>query len=104
MPNIICRDLSFAYDGSETKLFSDLDLTIDTHWRAALVGANGRGKTTLLRLLARGDEAALAARERIERALLDSAVSLIFVEHDAHFVERLATATVKLKPPARGVS
>ena len=52
MPNLNCRGLSFAYDSSETSLFDDLDLTIDTRWRAALVGANGRGKTTLLKLLA----------------------------------------------------
>ena len=52
MPNLICRGLSFAYDSSESNLFTELDLTIDTRWRAALVGANGRGKTTLLKLLA----------------------------------------------------
>lgn len=52
MPNLICRALSFAYDGAETETFRDLDLVIDSGWRTALVGANGRGKTTLLRLLA----------------------------------------------------
>lgn len=52
MPNLICRGLSFAYDGSASSLLTDLDLVIDTGWRAALVGANGRGKTTLLKLLA----------------------------------------------------
>jgi lincosamide and streptogramin A transport system ATP-binding/permease protein len=52
VPTLICRGLSFAHDGSDTSLFSDLDLLIDTRWRTALVGANGRGKTTLLRLLA----------------------------------------------------
>lgn len=52
MPNLICRGLSFSYDGSEANVFSDLDLIIDTRWRTALAGANGRGKTTLLRLLA----------------------------------------------------
>jgi lincosamide and streptogramin A transport system ATP-binding/permease protein len=49
---IICRGLSFGFDGSETDIFDRLDLTIDSHWRTALVGRNGRGKTTLLRLLA----------------------------------------------------
>ncbi|MGD8418441.1 MAG: ATP-binding cassette domain-containing protein, partial [Pseudomonadales bacterium] len=52
MPNLICRRLSFAYDGAERPVFTDLDLIIDTGWRAALVGGNGRGKTTLLKLLA----------------------------------------------------
>jgi len=50
--NIICRDLSFGYDGSQTELFNHLDLVIDTGWHTALVGRNGRGKTTLMRLLA----------------------------------------------------
>ncbi len=52
MPNLICRGLSFAYDGADSETFLDLDLVVGTDWRAALVGANGRGKTTLLRLLA----------------------------------------------------
>ncbi|MEZ5558211.1 MAG: ABC-F family ATP-binding cassette domain-containing protein [Pseudomonadales bacterium] len=51
MPTIICRGLTFAHDGSDSNLFDDLDLTIDTGWRTCLVGRNGRGKTTLLRLL-----------------------------------------------------
>ena len=52
MPNLICRGLSFAYDGSASSVFINLDLVIDTAWRTALVGTNGRGKTTLLKLLA----------------------------------------------------
>ena len=52
MSTLICRGLSFAYDGSDTDIFDRLDLTIDSRWRTALVGRNGRGKTTLLRLLA----------------------------------------------------
>ncbi len=51
MSNITCRRLSFGYPGSEDNIFEDLDLAIDTHWRCALVGRNGRGKTTLLRLI-----------------------------------------------------
>ncbi|MGE0623692.1 MAG: ATP-binding cassette domain-containing protein [Pseudomonadales bacterium] len=52
MPNLICRDVSFAYPGGEHAVFTHLDLIIDTAWRTALVGGNGRGKTTLLKLLA----------------------------------------------------
>ena len=51
MSTIICRRLSFGYPGSEDNVFKDLDLVIDTDWRCALVGRNGRGKTTLLRLI-----------------------------------------------------
>ena len=51
MPNILCRKVSFGYDGTERNIFTDLDLLIDTGWRTALTGRNGRGKTTLLRLV-----------------------------------------------------
>ena len=51
MSTIVCRGLSFGYDGSERNVFTNLDLVIDTGWRSALAGRNGRGKTTLLRLI-----------------------------------------------------
>ena len=50
MSTIIFRKLCFGYSGID--LFTNLDLVLDTHWRTALVGRNGRGKTTLLRLIA----------------------------------------------------
>lgn len=37
-------------------LFNDLNLTIDTHEKIALIGRNGQGKTTLLQLLAGEDK------------------------------------------------
>ena len=43
--------LSFAYPGSYDDVFCDVTLQIDTNWRLGLVGRNGRGKTTFLRLL-----------------------------------------------------
>ena len=51
MPLIDIKDLSFGYDGSETDLFENIDIRIDTSWRLALAGRNGRGKTTFLKLL-----------------------------------------------------
>ena len=51
MANILCRKVSFGYDGTERNVFTDLNLVIDTGWRTALTGHNGRGKTTLLRLI-----------------------------------------------------
>lgn len=51
MSTIICRHLTFGYDGSNNSVFSDLNLTIDTSWRTCVAGKNGRGKTTLLQLL-----------------------------------------------------
>lgn len=52
MSNIQISHLTFCYDGSCEPVFDDLSLTLDTDWRLGLTGRNGRGKTTLLRLLA----------------------------------------------------
>lgn len=52
MSMIQISKLSFEYEGSLTPIFDQVDLTLDTDWRLGLVGRNGRGKTTLLRLLA----------------------------------------------------
>lgn len=51
MSIIKIENLTFAYPGSFDNVFDNLSLTLDTSWRLALVGRNGRGKTTLLRLL-----------------------------------------------------
>ena len=45
-------NLSFTYPGSFVPVFTGLNISIDSSWRLGLVGRNGRGKTTLLRLLA----------------------------------------------------
>ena len=52
MSQIIVQNLYFTYDGDYTPVFEDLSLRLDTDWKLGLVGRNGRGKTTLLRLLA----------------------------------------------------
>ena len=44
-------NLSFSYD-EKTPLFSDLNFTIGSRDRICVVGQNGKGKTTLLKLLA----------------------------------------------------
>ena len=52
MSQITIQDLHFTYDGDHTPVFEGLNLQLDTGWKLGLVGRNGRGKTTLLRLLA----------------------------------------------------
>jgi lincosamide and streptogramin A transport system ATP-binding/permease protein len=51
MPTISLNDLEFHYHSPFTPVFDGLSIAIDTEWRTAVVGRNGRGKTTLLRLL-----------------------------------------------------
>ncbi len=43
--------VSFAYEGSDVPVFQDVSVRLDTSWRLGFLGRNGRGKTTLLRLL-----------------------------------------------------
>ncbi len=52
MSQISIQNLSFTYPGSHLPVFQNLNLSLDTSWRLGLVGRNGRGKTTLLRLVA----------------------------------------------------
>lgn len=50
MSNITINHLTFTYPG-EGPLFDDVNLIIDDQWRLGLLGRNGRGKTTLLKLI-----------------------------------------------------
>ena len=49
---VTIEHLSFAYPGSDTSVLNDVNLTIEAGERVAVVGANGVGKTTLMRCLA----------------------------------------------------
>ena len=51
MALINIKDLTFGYDGTGELLFDHIDLALDTTWKLALAGRNGRGKTTFFRLL-----------------------------------------------------
>jgi len=45
------NDLTFSYDGKEPYLISGLNFTVNRHDKICVVGKNGKGKTTLLKLL-----------------------------------------------------
>lgn len=51
MSLINVNNLTFAYDGSYDNVFENVSFAVDTDWRLGLTGRNGRGKTTLMRLL-----------------------------------------------------
>ena len=42
--------LTFSYDSVPGSIFDHVDLTLDTDWKLGLIGRNGKGKTTLLKL------------------------------------------------------
>ncbi len=45
------ENLSFAYEGSERKIFNNLNITLNAGEKVAVIGENGVGKTTFLKLL-----------------------------------------------------
>lgn len=51
MSVIQIQNLTFGYDAHYQTIFENVSLTLDTDWRLGLIGRNGRGKTTLARLL-----------------------------------------------------
>ncbi len=51
MSTITLKNLSFHHSDPFVSVFKELSLQIDTGWKTALTGRNGRGKTTLLNLL-----------------------------------------------------
>lgn len=51
VPEITFRNVSFQYEGTETPAIQNLNLTIQPGENIALVGLNGAGKTTFVKLL-----------------------------------------------------
>ena len=51
MSIIQVKDLTFSY-GTDL-IFDHVSLNLDTSWKLGLIGRNGKGKTTFLKLLLR---------------------------------------------------
>lgn len=51
VPEISFEHVTFRYDGSQTPVLKDLNLTLKPGENLALVGLNGAGKTTFIKLL-----------------------------------------------------
>lgn len=66
MSMIRVEHLTFCYDGGIEPVFEDVSFVIDTDWKLGLTGRNGRGKTTLLKLLAGEYEYSGSIRASVE--------------------------------------
>lgn len=51
MSLINVNNLTFGYEGSIKNVFENVSFNIDTDWKLGLIGRNGKGKTTFLKLL-----------------------------------------------------
>ena len=51
MSKIIISNLSFSYKEYFQPIFQNVNLSIDTSWKLGLIGRNGRGKSTFLKLV-----------------------------------------------------
>lgn len=51
MGTIKITNLSFRYDDMQINIFDQFNLNIDESWKLGLIGRNGRGKTTFLKIL-----------------------------------------------------
>lgn len=51
MSQILVSGLTFGYDADRELIFEGVSFSLDTRWKLGLIGRNGKGKTTLLRLL-----------------------------------------------------
>ena len=51
MARIQIENLTFYYRDYYNPVFENVTLDLSTNWRLGLIGRNGRGKTTLLKLL-----------------------------------------------------
>ena len=54
MSLIRVSDMTFTYEGSFDPIFENVSFAVDTDWKLGLIGRNGKGKTTFLRILMGG--------------------------------------------------
>ncbi len=64
------EDLSFTYPGADTSVLNKVNIEVEAGERIAIIGANGIGKTTLMRLLAGDLKPTKGTINWVENALL----------------------------------
>lgn len=66
MSMIKISNLTFGYEESLNNLFENVSFNIDTDWKIGLIGKNGKGKTTLLKLLLKEYEYSGSVKKSVE--------------------------------------
>ena len=56
MSAITVSNLTFSYDNGWENIFENVSFIIDTDWKLGLIGRNGKGKTTLMKLLTKQEQ------------------------------------------------
>ncbi|BCN30365.1 ribosomal protection-like ABC-F family protein [Anaeromicropila herbilytica] len=51
MSQLLINEMSYSYKKYYEPIFENVTVNLDTDWRLGLIGRNGRGKTTLLKLI-----------------------------------------------------
>ena len=110
---IVAKNVTYTYPGSEIPALHNLNLEINAGEKVAIVGENGSGKTTFVRLLLglyRPDSGAILADgidyRDIEPHLLYhsySAVMQSYVRYHFSFAENIALSEVQTKEQKRAV-
>lgn len=62
--------VSFAYDAPYVPVFTDISFNVGPEWKTAVVGRNGRGKSTLLHLIAGTLQPSSGTITHVQRPLL----------------------------------
>ena len=76
MAVIQIKNLFFAYEGAAEPVLTGLSFNMDSSWRLGLVGRNGRGKTTLLKLMAGQLKGQFSGRGLTQAALAEKVKGL----------------------------
>lgn len=63
------KDVSFKYDSAKNPIFEKIEFGVDMNSRISIVGPNGVGKSTFLKLLTGEIEPVSAARRHLHQSI-----------------------------------
>lgn len=92
MSQINVSNLTFGYEGSFDNIFENVSFSLDTDWKLGFAGRNGKGKSTLLKMIlekATGVPQFIGRERPEERGELKTAsgLSVSYVSQDTSFLK-----------------